>query len=444
MSVNIDDIIPPYSMIINFLEGYLNKKIKVKNTVATFLKKIEEEDEIYRSVLHLNENAIDTAKKLDQYVIDHNKLKGRLHGIPFFVKANMKTNDMLPTSCGSLVLEDFFADSDASVIEWLVKEGAVLLGKTNMSEFSNYLSNNSNSGYSSLGGQTISVFGKDFQVGGSSSGSAVAVAASFCSFSIGSETDGSIVYPAAHNGVYAFKFNSKKISKKGIIGISNFFDSIGFFTKELIDLKYLVGLNCDLNISAVDSIRNVFIEESSFYPHFQPLLIKLKNFLLSQKIGFSMGEFIEEIDPFFDYMDIICQTEFKENMKNNLPFSNEEFMEECKQKLVPNFHSDINEIERSFSSGFLNSGEYDYAINGLNELRLQKRKLMKDDQHDLILAITLGPTEISSIANLLDLTHLVIPVKYEGVIPIGFSIMGLPDNESLTFDFAKRFGDYLK
>lgn len=430
-------------MIVNFLEAYLNKTIKVKNTVATFLKKIEEEDEIYRSVLHVNANAIESAKKLDQYVIDHNKLKGRLHGIPFLVKANMKTKELLPTSCGSIVLKDFYADVDADVISWLIDEGAVILGKTNMSEFSNYLSTNSDSGYSSLGGQTISFFGEKNQVGGSSSGSAVAVAASFCFFSIGSETDGSVVYPAAHNGVFAFKFNSQKVSSNGIIGISTFFDSIGFFTKKLSDLKYLVSYNTDLTTCKTTAVRNVFIEESSFGSGNQSLLIKLKKFLLAEGIGFKNGTFIEDIDSHFDQMDIICQAEFKVNLKNQLPFSNELFMDVCRKELVPNFHSDINEIERSFSSNFLLSGEYEKAITGLQELRNRKRKSMESYDLDLILAITLGPTEISSIANLLDLTHLVIPIDGQEPIPIGFSIMGLPEQESLSFDFAKRLINFL-
>lgn len=431
-------------MILNLLEAYRCQKITVKENVTAILKKIEREDGCYRSVLHLNIDAIDIANELDKYFISTKKLKGRLHGVPFLVKANMKTNDLLPTSCGSLVLKDFYAEENADVIKWLLKEGAVLIGKTNMSEFSNYLSNNSNSGYSSLGGQTVSIFGEGYEVGGSSSGSAVAVAASFCSFSIGSETDGSIVYPAAHNGVFAFKYNSEKISKKGVIGITNFFDSMGFFTKELNDLMYLVGLNCNLNNNGVESIRNVFIQESSFLPKFQPVLEKLKKFLLSQKIGVFIGDFIEDIDPFFDCMDVICQTEFKEHFEGLISLSQTKFIEECKQKLVPNFHADINEIERSFSSEFLRSGEYEHAINRLNELRLHKSKLMKNEQIDLILAITLGPTEISSIANLLDLTHLVIPVKQGDTIPVGFSIMGLPNKESLIFDFAKRFGAYLK
>ncbi len=431
-------------MIVELLDSYLKKTVTVTATISNFLNKIECEDRNFKAVLHINKEAIEEAQKLDLYVSENNKLKGRLHGVPFLVKANMKTSDLLPTSCGSLVLKDYYADVDADVIDWLVKEGAVLLGKTNMSEFSNYLSNNSASGYSSLGGQTISVFGQDYQVGGSSSGSAVAVAASFCAFSVGSETDGSVVYPAAHNGVYAFKFNLEKVSKNGIIGISSFFDTIGFFTKKLIDLQYLVSLNCDLINGNIHSPRNVFIEVSSFNSEVHPLFIKLKKFLLDERIGMKTGEFIEDIDPYFDQMDVICQTEFKENTKNHLPFSNEDFMEVCKQKLVPDFHSDIAEIERSFSSEFLSSGEYDKAINGLNRLRLQKRKSMNENELDLILAITLGPTEISSIANLLDLTHLVIAIENEGLMPIGFSIMGLANQEGLSFDFAKRFLNFLR
>ena len=209
-------------MILEMLKSYQQEESSVESIIEQYNRLIIDKDSNYKSIIHLSQNSLLKAKELDHNFNKTRKLKGRLHGIPVVIKKNFFTADNLPTSCSSVILKDFYPNRNANIVDWLIQEGAIIIGKSNMSEFSNYISNSAISGFSSLGGQTKCIFGEDFTSGGSSSGSAVAVAALFCCLAIGTETDGSVVYPAAHNGAFAFKFKPQQVSTDGIIGISSF------------------------------------------------------------------------------------------------------------------------------------------------------------------------------------------------------------------------------
>jgi Asp-tRNA(Asn)/Glu-tRNA(Gln) amidotransferase A subunit family amidase len=349
---------------------------------------------------------------------------------------------------GSVILKDFYPNRNANIVDWLIQEGAIIIGKSNMSEFSNYISNSAISGFSSLGGQTKCIFGEDFTSGGSSSGSAVAVAALFCCLAIGTETDGSVVYPAAHNGAFAFKFKPQQVSTDGIIGISSFFDSIGLMTNNLDDLEYTFSLLVNKPIKNSE-IENIFIQDKSFNISgseniSQKLLLKIKEYLLQKEIQSVSGKFIEIMDPLFDMMDIICQTEFKKAIKENTHFTEEDFIFSCRRELLGSHYQDIHEIERSFSSNYQESGHYQNAINTISELRETKAAQLKTDNIDLILSLTLGPEDIASTANLAGLNHLVIPIHLDENIPISLSIMASEEKAHLGFIFADNFLDFLK
>ena len=146
----------------------------------------------------------------------------------------------MPTSCGSVILANYMADEDAAVVQKLRAQGAVILGKTTFLSFANTFQLKRIQGTVRLEGKPIPFFGPDHAVGGSSSGSAVAAAANFCSFSIGTETDGSVVYPAAHNGVFAFKSAKTDDINEGIIGISKHYDQVGILSSSLKNLEYAV------------------------------------------------------------------------------------------------------------------------------------------------------------------------------------------------------------
>ena len=413
--------------------------------INSFLKFIKEKDFTYNSIIQINTLALNEAEKLDNYFKKNKKLKGRLHGIPVLIKDNIKTKDYLATSCGSIIFKDFYSDENAQIVDWLLSEGAVILGKTNMCEFSNYVSNASNSGFSSLGGQTYSIYGSNYEVGGSSSGSAVAVAASLCIFSIGTETDGSVVYPAAQNGVFAFKFCSDQISSKGIIGISSYFDAIGFFTKKLDDLKYIIDLLTNKSIFN-NTTKRVFIEKSSFQNILgsEKLYGLIIDFLDNFKIDYKTGTFIENMEPYFEMIDIVCQAEFKSNFLKHFYIESEDFLEKCRECLLGDYYTDINEIERSFASDFISDGSYVYSISELNLLKKSKYNYLQQEEMDLVIALTLGPNEVASIANMAGFTHLVVPLDFLGEFSLAFSILGRPGNEDKSFIFAESFILYLK
>lgn len=435
-------------MILEILKSYQQEVCSVESIIEQYTRFIEDEDSNYNSIIHLSQNSILKAKELDHNFKITRKLKGRLHGIPVVIKANIYTNDDLPSSCGSVILKDFYPNRNATIVDWLIQEGAIIIGKSNMSEFSNYISNTAKSGFSSLGGQTKCIFGENFPVGGSSSGSAVAVSASFCCLAIGTETDGSVVYPAAHNGAFAFKFKPQQVSTDGVIGISSFFDSIGLMTNNLADLEYVFSLLVNKPIINSD-INKVFIQEKSFSIRgsevgSRKLLLKINEYLLQEEIEYISGEFIEDIDPYFEMMEVICQTEFKKAITENTDFSAEQFISSCRQELLVNHYQDIHEVERSFSSNYQKNGHYQKAISTISELRDSKDEELKNDGIDLILSLTLGPDEIASTANLAGLNHLVIPIKMDKNLPISLSIMASEDKAHLSFIFVENFLNFLK
>lgn len=157
-------------------------------------------------------------------------LPGKLHGLPFVVKDNLDTVD-LDTTAGSLALLDARPKADAVVVDRLRNAGAVLVGKANMSEWANFRSGRSQSGWSARGGQCVSPWGESRCPCGSSSGSAVAVAAGYVPFSIGTETDGSILCPASQCGVVGIKPSAGLVSKKGVVPLSSRQDVVGPMAK---------------------------------------------------------------------------------------------------------------------------------------------------------------------------------------------------------------------
>lgn len=178
------------------------------------------------AVLYLNEGAAAIAAALDSER-RAGALRGPLHGIPVMLKASIDTGDAMPTTAGSAALHGRCAAKDADIVARLREAGAIIVGKTNMSEWANFRSRHSSSGWSSEGGQTRNPWALDRSPSGSSSGSAVVVAAGICPLAVGTETDGSIVSPASMNGVVGIKPERGRLSGKGIIPVSSTQDTAG-------------------------------------------------------------------------------------------------------------------------------------------------------------------------------------------------------------------------
>ncbi len=192
------------------------------------------------SVIEINPDAIDIASKLDAER-KKKKTRGALHGIPILLKDNIDTHDRMQTTAGSLALEGNVAAQDAFIVKQLRKAGAVILGKTNLSEWANFRGKRSISGWSSRGGLTRNPYALDRSACGSSSGSGAAVAANLCVASVGTETDGSIICPAQTNGIVGIKPTVGLLSRSGIIPIAHSQDTPGPMARTVADAALLLG-----------------------------------------------------------------------------------------------------------------------------------------------------------------------------------------------------------
>ncbi len=192
------------------------------------------------AVLEVNPRALDIAAELDRERRTQGS-RGPLHGVPVLIKDNIETADRMMTTAGSMALDGWYAPTDAPLIARLRAAGAVILGKTNLSEWANFRSTHSSSGWSGRGGQTRNPYALDRTPSGSSSGSAVAVAASLCAVAVGTETDGSIVSPASVNGIVGIKPTVGLVSRGGIVPIAHSQDTAGPLARSVRDAVVLLG-----------------------------------------------------------------------------------------------------------------------------------------------------------------------------------------------------------
>jgi amidase len=169
------------------------------------------------------------------------RVRSPLHGIPILIKDNIDTHDKMQTTAGSLALEGNIAPRDAFIVKQLRKAGAVLLGKTNLSEWANFRGKRSVSGWSSRGGLTRNPYALDRSACGSSSGSGAAVAANFCAAAVGTETDGSVICPSQTNGIVGIKPTLGLVSRSGIIPIAHSQDTAGPMARTVADAALLLG-----------------------------------------------------------------------------------------------------------------------------------------------------------------------------------------------------------
>ncbi len=201
-----------------------------------YLARIKTFDPSLRSVLELNPDALEIAAKLDRQTTQ----RGLLHGIPVLIKDNISTNDQMQTTAGSRALLGHIANQDAEIVRRLRAAGAIILGKTNMTEWANFMTTNMPSGYSSRGGQTVNPYDKNLTPGGSSSGTGVAIAAHFAVVGIGTETSGSILNPSNQNSLVGIKPTVGLVSRRGIIPISSTQDTAGPMTRTVQDAAILL------------------------------------------------------------------------------------------------------------------------------------------------------------------------------------------------------------
>lgn len=218
-------------------------KLTARQLTEIYMKRIEQVDRHgprLNAIIEINPEALQIAADLDQERLEKGP-RGPLHGIPIIIKENIATADQMMTSSGSLALQGSYATQDAFLIQQLRKSGAIILAKANLSEWANFRSPHSSSGWSSRGGQTRNPYALDRNPCGSSSGSAVAVAANLCAAAVGTETDGSIICPSQTNGIVGIKPTLGLISRSGIIPIAHSQDTAGPMARTVADAAIVLG-----------------------------------------------------------------------------------------------------------------------------------------------------------------------------------------------------------
>jgi amidase len=318
-------------------------KMSARQITESYLKRIEEIDQNgfrLNSVIQLNPDALSIADLLDQER-ENGQIRGPMHGIPVLIKDNIDTGDKMMTTAGSLALENHRAKNDAFIVAELRKAGAVILGKTNLSEWANFRSTRSSSGWSSRGGQTKNPYMLNRSPCGSSSGSGTAVAANLCAVAIGTETNGSIACPSSTNGIVGIKPTVGLWSRSGIIPISATQDTAGPMARNVKDAAILLGALTarDSQDPACDAVNRKVLKdytpfldsqalkgkvigvEKSFMKGHEAIDLLLRNALETMKV---LGASIVEVelmdklkDPLSDEFNLL-KFEFKDGLNRYL------------------------------------------------------------------------------------------------------------------------------
>jgi amidase len=228
-----------------FADGRMTS-LQLTQSYLARIDKLDRRGPSLGSVIETNPRALEIASALDAERKTRGP-RGPLHGVPVLIKDNVETADHMMSSAGSLALKGWYAPKDAPLVERLRAAGAVILGKSNLSEWANFRSTHSLSGWSGRGGQCRNPYATDRTPSGSSSGSAVAVSANLCAIAVGTETDGSIVSPASINGIVGLKPTVGLVSRRGIVPISHSQDTAGPLTRSVRDAAVMLGIMAGLD-----------------------------------------------------------------------------------------------------------------------------------------------------------------------------------------------------
>jgi amidase len=451
-----------------------------------YLKRIAQIDKVglkLNAVIELNPDAVSIAASLDKERKD-GKLRGPLHGIPVLIKDNIDTGDQMMTTAGSLALLGNKAVHDAFIVKKLRDAGAVLLGKTNLSEFANFRSERSTSGWSGKGGQTKCPYMLDRNPSGSSSGSGAAVAANLCAVAIGTETDGSVVSPASVNGIVGIKPTVGLWSRTGIIPISKTQDTAGPMARTVKDAAILLSALTGMDISdsvteqSKDKTKKDYAQfldinglkgkkigiEKSFLKGHEGIVALYKNAIgLMKEKGAEIVE-IELVKPLEDPTHAefkVLQYEFKDGLNKYLSNANAKvkslsdviaFNKQHEDKSMPYFKQET--LESSDAMKGLDDKNY---LDALDKSYHGARKiiddLIKQYQLDAIGGVTNGLACCIDLANgdydtgfsfstpaaRAGYPHITVPMGFVDELPVGLSFFGSPFTEAALISMAYSF-----
>ena len=433
-----------------------------------YLRRIRDIDQSgprLNAVIELNPDALAIADKMDNER-RQGQVRGSMHGIPVLIKDNINTADRMQTTAGSLALEGHIAVHDAFVVSQLRAAGAVILGKTNLSEWANFRSTNSTSGWSSRGGQTKNPYFLNRNPSGSSSGSGVAVSANLCAVAIGTETDGSVTSPASANGLVGIKPTVGLVSRSGIIPISSTQDTAGPMARTVADAATLLGA-----MAGVDE-RDPVTNESAGKAEKDYTKFLLRDGLRGKRIGIETKtpsgnryinqlfaaavaimekegaglievSFMEQLNELGDAEYLVLQYEFKETLNRYLAGTNRPvrsladliaFNSADPERMMPYFGQEI--LELSETRGGLDTPEYQDALKRSRDgSRAIIDRVMQENRLDALCGITAGPAcstdlvygdrwgdvSLTSPAAMSGYPHITVPCGLVHGLPVGLS-----------------------
>lgn len=445
-----------------FKAGTLTSEALVKEYLERIAEFDKGQDKV-NSVSQLNVNAINIAKKLDKHFKQHG-LKGPLHGIPVLLKDNIDTKDGMSNSAGSIALKNHFPSDDAFLVTKLKEAGAIILGKTNLSEWANFRSTASSSGWSSLYGQTKNPHDLTRSPCGSSSGSGAAIAANFATVAVGTETDGSVTCPSAINGIVGIKPTLGTVSREGIIPIAHSQDTAGPMAKTVSDavillsamtakddrdadavssnINYMSHLKADgLKGKRIGVVRNLTGYHKGLDKVFEQAVADIKSqgaivvddLSLEEKNNWGAAEYEVLLYEFKDGLN-----KYLSSTAKGLPKSLSEVMafnQQHANQAMPFFGQEIMEMAQA--KGDLSSIDYLNAVKATKSAAADKGidKLLADHQLDVLIAPTTGPAwkidkitgdhylgAASSAAAIAGYPHVTVPMGFVHHLPVGLSI----------------------
>lgn len=467
-------------------EGYENGTFTVKEVVEAYLMRINDVDVNgpgLNSILQVNPDAISIAEEMDA-MLENGEVMGPLHGVPVVLKDNIATHDEMHTTAGSRFMEGSSPLQDSFIVQKLRESGAVILGKANLSEWANFHSSFSSSGWSGLGGQTNNPYDVTRNPCGSSAGSGVAVSANLTSFAIGTETNGSIVCPSGANGIVGMKPTVGLLSRSGIVPISYTTDSAGPMTRTVYNAAVALGAMAGVDPNDGKTSQS----EGNSYSDYTQFLNS--NGLEGKRIGFytaplgnhfrvdtlmhetvrdfeKLGATIVEIDQISeaniggDAFQVLLY-EFKDGLNKyfeslgpDAPISSiEELAELTRNTLEETAHFDRDLILTAAEKGDLDSDEYQDALERM--LRISRDEGMDRimDQHDLdaIISPTGGPAwktdrtngdnfsiSSSSPSARSGYPIITLPMGFIDGLPVGVSIFGRAWSEPTLLEIAYSY-----
>jgi amidase len=459
-----------------------NGELTSEAITKLYLKRIEEIDKkgpTLNAVIELNPDALSIAKQLDAER-KAGKLRGPMHGIPVLIKDNIDSGDKMQTTAGALALEGHHAAKDAFIIKQLRASGAVLLGKTNLSEWANFRSTRSTSGWSSRGGQTKMPYLLNRNPSGSSAGSGSAVSANLCTVAIGTETNGSVVSPSSINGIVGIKPTVGLLSRNGIIPISATQDTAGPMARTVKDAAILLAALKGIDdadpvtkgsegktpadyTSGLDTNglkgKKLGIEKSALTGHegIVAAITEAMNVLKAQGATIVEIELQKAMNDPNSVEGMILQYEFKDGVNKYLATANAPaktlsdviaFNKANEKRAMPYFKQET--LERSDARGGLDTPEYVEALKKLLTSRTIIDDMLKTNGLDAIISVTSGPAccidliagdyrtggGFSGPAAIAGYPHITVPMGLVLGLPVGLSFVGTAYSESALIRMA--------